>query len=81
LPAAEAFFRRTINSTGCTPVHVATDKATFYPSAIRASASDAKHTATGFVAVPCLGPRLVGGRSYVRARHLAGIVNQLGHGL
>jgi transposase-like protein len=34
LAAAEAFFRRTISSTGCTPEHVVTDKATFYPSAI-----------------------------------------------
>jgi len=39
LAAAEAFFRRTIISTGCTPEHVVTDKATFYPSAIRAPAS------------------------------------------
>jgi transposase-like protein len=46
--AAEAFFRRTISSTGCTPDHVVTDKATFYPSAIRTCAPDAKHTATGF---------------------------------
>jgi transposase, IS6 family len=35
LPAAEAFFRRTITSTGCVPEHIVTDKATFYPSAIR----------------------------------------------
>ena len=35
LAAAEAFFRRTIGSTGCTPEHVVTDNATFYPSAIR----------------------------------------------
>ncbi len=48
LAAAEAFFRRTINTTGCTPEHVVTDKATFYPSAIRTWAPDAKHTATGF---------------------------------
>src|SRR5216684_3004096 len=48
LPVAEAFFRRTIGSTECTPVHVVTDKATFYPSAIRTWAPDAKHTATGF---------------------------------
>ena len=33
LAAAEAFFRRTIGSTECTPEHVVTDKATFYPSA------------------------------------------------
>ena len=31
LAAAEAFFRRTISSTGCTPEHVVTDKASFYP--------------------------------------------------
>ena len=43
-----AFFRRTSNSTGCTPEHVVTDKATFYPSAMRTSAPGAKHTATGF---------------------------------
>ena len=48
LPAAEAFFRRAIASTGCTPEHIVTDKATFYPSAIRTGASHAKHTATGF---------------------------------
>jgi len=48
LAAAEAFFRRTINSTGCIPEHVVTDKATFYPSAIRTCAPGAKHTATGF---------------------------------
>jgi transposase-like protein len=48
LPAAEAFFRRTIGSTGCVPTHVVTDKAAFYPSAVRAQAPDAKHTATGF---------------------------------
>src|SRR5258708_9935089 len=48
LPAAEAFFRRTITSTGCVPEHIVTDKATFYPSAIRSHAPDARHTATGF---------------------------------
>src|SRR3977135_1906551 len=48
LAAAEAFFRRTIGSTECTPEHVVTDKATFYPSAIRGYAPDARHTATGF---------------------------------
>ena len=47
LPAAEAFFRRTITSTGCVPEHIVTDKATFYPSAIRSWAPDAKHTASG----------------------------------
>ena len=48
LPAAEAFFRRTITSTGCVPEHIVTDKASFYPSAIRTWAPNAKHTATGF---------------------------------
>jgi transposase-like protein len=47
LPAAEAFFRRTIASTGCVPEHIVTNKATFYPSAIRTWAPDAKHTASG----------------------------------
>ena len=46
--AAEAFFRRTSNSTECTPEHVVTDTATFCPSAIRTCAPDATHTATGF---------------------------------
>jgi len=37
----------------------------------------------GFVRVPCPGPGvpLAGGRSYVRARHVAGIVNRLGLGV
>jgi len=48
LTAAEAFFRRSIDSTGCVPRHVVTDKATFYPSAIRSHAPEAQHTATGF---------------------------------
>jgi IS6 family transposase len=128
LAAAEAFFRRTISSTGCTPEHVVTDKATFYPSAIRACAPSAKQTATGFynlvistnrcernhgyvkarirpmrglksfacamrlfpvldalqlverdrVRVPAIGAPCTGGRSYVRARHIAAVINQLG---
>jgi transposase-like protein len=41
LAAAEAFFRRTISPTGCMPEHVVTDKASFYPSAIRACAPGA----------------------------------------
>jgi len=131
LPAAEAFFRRTITSTGCVPEHIVTDKATFYPSAIRSWAPDAKHTATGFynrvistnrcernhgylksrlrpmrglksldcakrllptldamqliergfVAASCTGLPHAGGRSYVRARHVAGIVNRLVQGV
>jgi IS6 family transposase len=48
LPAAEAFFRRALTSTACVPAHIVTDKATFYPSAIRTWAPNAKHTATGF---------------------------------
>jgi transposase-like protein len=47
LPSAEAFFRQTIGSTQCVPKHVVTDKAAFYPSAIRTHAPDARHTATG----------------------------------
>src|SRR5205807_5882994 len=48
LPSADAFFRRTIASSQCTPEHVVTDKAAFYQSAIRAYTPGAKHTATGF---------------------------------
>src|SRR6266852_9745188 len=131
LSAAEAFFRRTIASTGCVPEHSVTDKATFYPSAIRTWAPEAKHTATGFynrvistnrcernhgylksrlrpmrglksfdcakrllpaldamqliergfVAASCSGPPYGGRRSYVRACHVAGIVNWLGQGV
>ena len=128
LAAAESFFRRTINSTGCVPEHVVTDKAAFYASAIRAHAADAKHTATGFynrvistnrcernhgylksrlrpmrglksltcakrlllaldalqliergfVTASCAGTAHAGGRSYVRARRVARIVDQFG---
>jgi transposase, IS6 family len=128
LSSAEAFFRRTIESTGGVPEHIVTDKATFYPSAIRACAPAAKHTATGFynrvistnrrernhgylksrlrpmrglksfdcakrllpalealqviergfVAASCTRLPHAGGRSYVRACHVAGIVNRLG---
>jgi len=131
LAAAEAFFRRTIRSTGCVPEHVATDKASFYPSAIRAYAPGAKHTATGFynlvistnrcernhgyvksrvrpmrglksfkcatrlfpaldalqlverdfVRVPPIGAPCTGGRSYVRARHIAAVITRLGQTL
>jgi hypothetical protein len=42
-----AFFGRTISSTGCTPEHVVTHKATFYPSAIRAWAPTWQAVATG----------------------------------
>jgi len=128
LPAALAFFRRTIGSTGCTPEHVVTDKAAFYPSAIRTCAPNARHTATGFynllistnhcernhgyvksrirpmrglksfacatrlfpaldalqlverdfVRVPPVGAPCSGRRSYVRARHVAAVINRLG---
>jgi transposase-like protein len=128
LAAAEAFFRRTIGSTGCVPEHVVTDKAGCYPSAIRGHAPGAEHTATGFynrvistnrcernhgyvksrlrpmrglksfacaarlfpaldalqliergfVPPPWTRAPHAGGRSYVHARHVAGIVDQLG---
>jgi len=128
LAAAEVFLRRSIISTGCTPQHVVTDKAAFYPSAIRTYATGAKHTPTGFynvvtstnrcernhgyvksrirsmrglksfecaarlcptldalqlvehdfVPVPPIGARCAGGRSYVRARRIAAVVDQLG---
>jgi transposase-like protein len=128
LPAAEAFIERSIGSTGCVHDHIVTDKAAFYPSAIRAHAPDAKHTATGFynrvistnrcernhgylksrlrpmrclksvasakrllpaldalqlierdfVRVPPVGAPCIGGRSYVRARQIAMVVNRLG---
>ena len=131
LVAAEAFFRRTISSTGCMPEHVVTDKAAFYPSAIRTHAPDAKHTATGFynlvistnpcernhgyvksrfrpmrglksfdcatrlfpaldavqlierdfVRVPRIGAPCTGGRSYIRARHIAEAITRLGQAL
>src|SRR6202165_4115195 len=131
LAAAEAFFRCTINSTGCMPKHVVTDKAAFYPSAIRTCAPGAKHTATGFynlvistnrcernhgyvqsrvrsmrglksfacatrlfpvldalqlverdfVRVPPIGAPCTGGRSYVRARHIAAVITRLGQTL
>jgi transposase-like protein len=128
LPAAEAFFRRSLSSTGCTPDHVVTDKATFYPSAICTYAPGGKHTATGFcnlvistnrcernhgyvksrirpmrglksfdcatrlfptldalqlierdfVRVPPIGAPYTGGRSNVRARHIAAVITRLG---
>jgi transposase-like protein len=131
LAAAEAFFRRTINSTGCMPEHIVTDKATFYPSTILAYAPGAGHTATGFynlvistnrcernhgyvksrvrpmrglkslksatrlfpsldalqlverdfVRVPPIGAPCTGGRSYVRARHIAAVITRLGQTL
>ena len=35
----------------------------------------------GFVRVPCTRVPLAGGRSYVRALDVAGVVNRLGHGV
>jgi hypothetical protein len=68
LTAAEAFFRRTISSTGCMPEHVVTDKATFYPSAIRTCAPDAKHTATGFYNPVISTNRCERNHGYVKSR-------------
>jgi transposase-like protein len=68
LAAAEAFFRRTISSTGCMPEHVVTDKAAFYPSAIRACAPDAKHTATGFYTPVISTNRCERNHGYVKSR-------------
>jgi transposase, IS6 family len=68
LAAAEAFFRRTITSTGCTPEHVVTDKATFYPSAVRTCAPGAKHTATGFYNLELSTNRCERNHGYVKSR-------------
>jgi hypothetical protein len=68
LAAAEAFFRRTISSTGCTPEHVVTDKATCYPSVIRTCAPDAKHTATGFYNPVLSTNRCERNHGYVKSR-------------
>ena len=68
LAAAEAFFRRTINSIGCMPEHVVTDKATFYPSAIRRYAPGAKHTATGFYNLVISTNRCERNHGYVKSR-------------
>lgn len=66
--AAEAFFRRSINATGCTPEHVVTDKATFYPSAIRTWAPGGKHTATGFYKQVISTNRCERNHGYVKSR-------------
>jgi transposase-like protein len=47
-PAAEAFVRRTIGSTQCTPVHVVTTKLRSTRAPFRTCAPEAKHLATGF---------------------------------
>jgi putative transposase len=131
LAAAEAFFRRTINSTGCTPEHVVTDKATFirrlsaparlvrstrppafYNLVISTNRCERNHgyvksrlrpmrglksfdcatrllpaldalelVERDFVRVPPVGAPCTGGRSYVRARHIAAVITQLGQTL
>src|ERR671938_257922 len=68
LAAAEAFFRRTISSTGCTPEHVVTDKASFYPSAIRTCAPSATHTAPGFYNLVISTNRCERNHGYVKSR-------------
>jgi IS6 family transposase len=68
LAAAIAFFRRTIGSTECTPEHVVTDKAAFYPSAIRTCAPDARHTATGFYNLVISTNRCERNHGYVKSR-------------
>jgi DDE domain len=68
LAAALAFFRRTISSTGCTPQYVVTDKAAFYPSAIRTYVSGAKHTATGFYNVVISTNRCERNHGYLKTR-------------
>jgi transposase-like protein len=68
LAAAEAFFRRTISSTGCTPEHVVSDKAAFYPSAIRTCAPSARHTATGFYNPVISTNRCERNHGYVKSR-------------
>jgi transposase-like protein len=68
LPAAETFFRRTIGSTECTPEHLVTDKAAFYPSASRAHAPGATHTATGFYNRVISTNRCEGNHGYVKSR-------------
>ena len=68
LVAAEGFFCRTINATGCMPAQMVTDKATFYPSAIRTYAPGAKHTATGFYNLVISTNRCERNHGYVKTR-------------
>jgi len=68
LAAATAFFRQAIATTGCMPEHVVTDKASFYPSAIRACASGARHTATGFYNLVISTNRCERNHGYVKTR-------------
>jgi putative transposase len=68
LAAAEAFFRRTLRSTGCTPEPVVTDQAALYASAIRACAPGARHTATGLSNPVSSTHRCERNHGYVKAR-------------
>ena len=68
LAAAEAFCRRTLSSTGCTPEPVVTDAAAFYPSAIRACAPGARQTATGVYNPVISTNRCERNHGYVQAR-------------
>jgi len=68
LAAAEAFFRRTISSTGCTPEHLVTDKATVYSAAIRTCVPGAKHTVTGFYNLVISTNRCERNHGYVKSR-------------
>jgi len=68
LTAAETFFRRTIASTGCTPEHIVTDKATCYLRAIRSCAPTARHTATGFYNLILSTNRCERNHGYVKSR-------------
>jgi hypothetical protein len=64
----DGIFRRTINSTRCMPDHVVTDKATFYPSAIRTYAPGTRHTATGFYNLVISSNRCDRNHGYVKSR-------------
>jgi transposase, IS6 family len=68
LASAEAFFRRTLSSTGRMPGHVVTDKAAFYPSAIRRCAPGARRTATGFYNRAISTNRCKRNHGYVKSR-------------
>jgi transposase-like protein len=94
LAAAEAFFRRTISSTGCTPEHNRCERNHGYvKSRIRPMrglksfscatrlfpALDALQLVErDFVRVPTIGVPCAGGRSYVRALSIATVITRLG---
>jgi hypothetical protein len=46
-PAGSQSLLSADDQLGCTPEQIVSDKATFYPTAIRTCAPGAKHTATG----------------------------------